>query len=416
MGVSLNKVYLPLGDRPLLLHSCMLFEEAPAVACYVVVVHPGEHSFCRALLAPYRLKKLAGVVAGGETRQDSVAAGLRELPEDCTLAAVHDAARPLLAPEVLEGAVQRARESGAVVVGVPVKDTIKIVGAERQIRATPAREELWIAQTPQIFRRALLERAHAEAEREGFTGTDDASLVERLGEPVEVYPGSYENIKITTPEDLLLAEAIWERRQKKDERKEAGGPPVRVGMGCDVHPFAEGRPLVLGGVEIPGAPGLAGHSDADVVLHAVMDACLGAAGLPDIGSHFPPSDPCWRGAPSLALLAHVRSLLAGAGFAVSQVDVVVAAQAPRLAAYLDLMKERIGLVLGVPPGAVGIKATTTEGLGFVGRKEGIAAWAVATLVPKRVNRKTIAGEVLKQFLSKKGPEDEVLLDPVLRRT
>jgi 2-C-methyl-D-erythritol 4-phosphate cytidylyltransferase len=218
MGVSLNKVYLPLGDRPLLLHSCDVFESAPAVACYVVVVHPGEIPLCRAILAPYGLRKLVGIAGGGATRQESVAAGLRELPGDCTFVAVHDGARPLLLPEVLEGAVQRARETGAVVVGVPVKDTVKVVGAEGQIRGTPTREELWLAQTPQIFKRALLERAYAEAEKTGFRATDDAFLVERLGAAVEIYPGTYENLKITTPDG-----------DKKEKRGERGRTGLRCG-------------------------------------------------------------------------------------------------------------------------------------------------------------------------------------------
>ena len=154
---------------------------------------------------------------------------------------------------------------------------------------------------------------------------------------------------------------------------------MRVGIGYDVHPFDPGRTLVLGGVEIPDGPGLAGHSDADAALHALMDACLGAAGLRDIGHHFPPGDPRWQDAPSLALLAGVRSILAAAGYVVCQVDLVIAAEAPRLAPHIEAMQQRIGAVLGIPAGNVGIKATTAEGLGFVGRREGIAAWAVATV-------------------------------------
>lgn len=389
MKTQVNKVYLPLGDRPLLLHSIGIFEQASSIDFYLIVVHPEEISFCRDLLTPCRLRKLAAIVPGGVTRQESVAAGLQKLPEDCVLVAVHDGARPLLSLQVLEGAVSRAHEVGAVVVGVPVKDTIKIVRDSGQIEMTPERERLWFAQTPQVFWRDLLRKAYAEAEKAGFLGTDDASLVERLGVPVEVYPGECENIKITTSEDLFFASVLWKRRKisgKAEKFREAGerlrgeGPPlIRVGLGYDVHPFTTGRSLFLGGVKISEAPGLAGHSDADVVLHAVMDACLGAAGLGDIGSYFPPSDIRWKNTSSLALLAHVRSLLADANFRVCQVDVVIAAEVPRLAPYMDLMKERIGSILGIPKSAVGIKATTTEGLGFVGRQEGIAVWAVATI-------------------------------------
>lgn len=376
MGAPLNKVYLSLGDRPLLLHSIGVFEASPALDAYVVVAHPAEVSFCRTLLAAYNPKKLAGVIAGGTVRQESVAAGLRGLPEDCRLVVVHDGARPLVTVEVLEGAITRAGMAGAVVVGVPVKDTVKIAGDGGVIRETPERNSLWLAQTPQIFRRDLLLRAHREAEAAGFQGTDDAALVERLGVSVQIYQGNDHNIKITTPEDMSVAQALLEQRNPG----KSTCLPARTGIGYDVHPFAAGRTLVLGGVEIPGADGLAGHSDADVLLHALMDACLGAAGLEDIGHYFPPADVKWKDANSLALLAAVRGILAGAGLLPSQVDAVVAAERPRLAPYLAQMKERIAGVLGIPAGAVGLKATTNESLGFVGRGEGIAAWAVATLV------------------------------------
>ncbi len=438
MGAPVNKAFLPLGDRPLLLHSIITFEAAAVVDAYIVVAPPEETAFCRALLAPYGLQKLVAVVPGGLSRQASAAAGVQALSEEFGLVAVHDAARPLLSVELLEGAVKRAaaagrpdlpvgRQGAAVVVAVPVKDTVKMVDSSGIVRETPVRDGLWIAQTPQVFQRDLLLRAYAEAERDGFSGTDDASLVERLGVSVEVYRGSYDNFKVTTPEDLRIAQAILGRRAGRglvhdwptptgwwgahnvryahnqdgaapgspapdaaawdgpdttgslDSSPVAPAAPLRVGIGYDVHHFDSGRPLFLGGVKIPGSPGLAGHSDADAALHALMDACLGAAGLRDIGHHFPPGDPQWKDAPSLALLADVRSILAAAGYMVSQVDLVIAAETPRLAPYIEAMQQRIGAVLGILPGNVGIKATTTEGLGFVGRKEGIAAWAVATI-------------------------------------
>ncbi len=373
MGAPVGKVYLPLGERPVLLHVVDVFERAPSIACYVVVVRPEEERLCNTLLAARAPAKLVAVVPGGETRQDSVAAGLAALPGECEFVAVHDGARPLLSLTVLEGAVRRAWEVGAVVVGVPARETVKILGENGTIAATPERGRLWIAQTPQVFRRDLLARALAEAARDGFRGTDDSSLVERLGVPVAVFEGEPTNLKLTYPEDLLAAGALLAAREGKT------APGFAVGIGYDVHPFAPGRPLVLGGVEIPEGPGLAGHSDADVLLHAVIDACLGAAGLGDIGTYFPPAEERWREAASLGLLAHARSLLAAAGFAVAQVDAVVAAEVPRLAPYVNLMKERIAVVLGIPAARVGVKATTTEGLGFVGRREGIAAWAVALL-------------------------------------
>jgi 2-C-methyl-D-erythritol 2,4-cyclodiphosphate synthase len=388
------------------------FEAAAAMAAYVVVAHPAEAAFCRALLATYGLKKLAGVVAGGGVRQESAAAGVRALPDDCSLVAVHDAARPLLTPELLEEALETAgrlqeasgypvaRPDGhpgyhpgaALVMAVPARETIKLVDSNGLVRDTPARSEVWVAQTPQIFQRELLLQAYAAAERDGFEGTDDASLVERLGITVAVCRGSYDNIKVTTPEDLRTAAAILERRRSLGRQENrpfaslASPPAVRVGIGYDVHACSPDRPLMLGGVEIPDAPGLAGHSDADAALHALMDACLGAAGLPDIGHLFPPGDRLWQDAPSLALLATVRSRLADAGCTVCQADLVIAAEAPRLAPYIEMMRQRIAAVLGIPPGSVGIKATTGEGLGFIGRREGIAAWAVATVLQRGLQR------------------------------
>ncbi|MDK2880257.1 MAG: 2-C-methyl-D-erythritol 4-phosphate cytidylyltransferase [Clostridia bacterium] len=384
MGAPLNKVFLPLGGRPLLLYSVRLFEESPFISTYVVVAAPEEVGFCRTLLSSCSPDKLAGVVAGGETRQESVANGLRALSEDCSFVVVHDGARPLLSRDVLEGAVQRAFDCGAVVVGVPVKDTVKVV-EQGGVTATPPRSSLWIAQTPQVFRRSLLSRALEAAGEAGFQGSDDSSLVERLGVRVEMFRGGYENIKITTPGDLVIAESLLAgAKGAAGEAQERGEVGSRIGLGYDVHPFCAGRPLILGGVEIPGETGLAGHSDADVLLHALMDACLGAAGLPDIGSQFPPGEPRWKDASSLALLAVVAGLLDEAGYRVAQVDLVVAAERPRLGRYLEGMKERIAAVLGIPRTAVGLKATTTEGLGFVGRGEGIAAWAVATVMPKKI--------------------------------
>jgi 2-C-methyl-D-erythritol 4-phosphate cytidylyltransferase/2-C-methyl-D-erythritol 2,4-cyclodiphosphate synthase len=371
MGSPLNKVYLPLGEDAVILHCLRAFENSGLVNSYVVVANKSDLSFCRTLLNSYPLTKLAGIAAGGETRQESVAAGLDALPQDCGLVVVHDGARPLLSQGVLEGAIQQAVVDGAVVVAVPVKDTVKVVENE-EIKGTPERSSLWIAQTPQVFHRSLLKEALDAARASGFTGTDDASLVERLGHQVKIHPGANENIKITTPEDLFIARAILGLRT--DERVEK-----RTGLGYDVHTFCQGRPLFLGGVEIPEGPGLSGHSDGDVLLHALTDACLGAAGLPDIGHYFPPSDPRWEGASSLALLGIARGILAKEGFRIVQVDLVVAVEKPRLAPYLEEMRGRIAAVLGILPSAVGIKATTTEGLGFVGRGEGVACWAVATV-------------------------------------
>lgn len=373
MGSPLNKVYLPLGEVPVILHSLRVFEQSDLVNTYVVAAAEEDLSYCSTLLSSYSLPKLAGVTAGGKIRQESVAAGLESLPEECDFVVVHDGARPLLTQEILEGAIQRAQESDAVVVAVPAKDTIKVVEGER-IKATPDRSSLWMAQTPQVFSRSLLQKALDAARASGYQGTDDASLVERLGHRVDIYPGSQNNIKITTPEDIEIARALMGIPVSQSLH-----PIVRTGLGYDVHPFGEGRPLYLGGIHVLKETGLVGHSDGDVLLHALIDACLGAAALPDIGHYFPPSDSRWEGASSLALLGITQRILASEGFRVIQVDMVIAAQKPRLAPYIDRIRSLIAAVLGIPLTAVGLKATTTEGLGFVGREEGIACWAIASL-------------------------------------
>jgi 2-C-methyl-D-erythritol 4-phosphate cytidylyltransferase/2-C-methyl-D-erythritol 2,4-cyclodiphosphate synthase len=211
---------------------------------------------------------------------------------------------------------------------------------------------------------------------ERISATDDASLVEALGHPVKLVPGSYRNIKITTPEDMVVAEALLE----KGEKSNVPSATLRMGFGYDVHRLVTGRPLILGGVEVSFERGLAGHSDADVLVHAVMDALLGAAGLGDIGRHFPDHEPRYAGISSLMLLEEVGKMLAERGYRVSNIDAVVVAQAPRLAGYIPAMVQQIARTLGIDAGCVNVKATTTEGLGFTGTGEGIAAYAVATII------------------------------------
>src|SRR5690606_38041650 len=291
---------------------------------------------------------------------------------------------------------------GAATAAVPLKDTVKQV-RDGWVQATPERASLRAVQTPQAFRRDILVEAHARARAEGWRATDDAALVERLGHRVAIVPGAYDNLKITTAEDLLLAETLlWARVRTvaapggqqgrgpfapPETGPPAGAPPsgedlpMRVGFGYDVHRFAAGRPLVLGGVEIPAEEGLAGHSDADVLLHAIMDALLGAAGLGDIGRLFPATDPAYAGASSLGLLEEVGRRVRAAGFRVGNVDATVVLERPRLAPHVPAMQVRIAAALDVPPERINIKATTSEGLGFVGAGQGAVAFATATLLP-----------------------------------
>jgi len=334
---------------------------------------------------------------GGPERQDSIANALAEVDRwpgwrvspAQRLVVIHDAARPLVEVEIIRRALAVAQESGAACVAVPVKDTIKVVGPEGTIRQTPERQTLWAAQTPQVFSWPVLQKAYAQAKLADDKMTDDAALVERTGHPVRIVPGSYRNLKITTPEDLPAATALLqagETGKKTPSVVEETAAPgrraesaLRVGQGFDVHRLVEGRRLVLGGVEIDAPVGLAGHSDADVLTHAVTDALLGAAGAGDIGELFPDTDPAYSGIDSTLLLREVVVKLGAVGFKPVNLDVTVIAQKPKLAPYRVKIRQRLAKLLGLAETAVNVKATTTEGLGFTGREEGIAAQAVVLM-------------------------------------
>lgn len=387
MGGETAKQFLPLYGAPVLAHTLAVFDQAERIDSVIVVVSAENMALCRRLLGPE--SKVAALVTGGAERQDSVRAGLQALPPQAELVVVHDAARPLLLPAQLDAMLAEAARlhagdgAAALIMAVPVTDTIKVVGPERDVVETPDRRRLWAAQTPQVFSRDLLAAAYDQAQRNGWSGTDDAALVERLGRPVRVFAGSPENIKLTAPADRVLAEVILERRRTGAwAGRKAGGEEaaVRVGFGYDVHRLVAGRPLILGGVRIDHDQGLEGHSDADVLTHAIMDALLGAAGLADIGRHFPNDDPAYKGADSLVLLERVVSLLHERGLQPYNIDCTVVAERPKLAPHVAAMRTNLVRRLGIPEGNVGLKATTGEGLGFTGRAEGIAAYAVATLV------------------------------------
>jgi len=338
----------------------------------ILAAPPDAVELLRRLIAGGPAAKTEKVVAGGATRQESVWAGLRELSAgmDCVL--IHDAARPFVGPRLIEACAAAARAYGAAVAAVPVTDTLKLA-VGKLVRGQVDRGDLWAAQTPQGFRVEVITQAYEQAQRQGTVATDDAALVEASGHPVRLVMGSPRNIKITYPEDLELAETLV--------RAQASCAQMRCGVGYDVHRLVEGRRLVLGGVEFPGPRGLEGHSDADVLTHAICDALLGAAGLGDIGQHFPDSDPRWAGADSVELLRQAAAIAAAAGFRVVNVDAVVVAEEPRIAGHVARMRERLGAALGVAPEMVSVKGKTGEGLGFIGAREGIASHAICTIVP-----------------------------------
>jgi 2-C-methyl-D-erythritol 4-phosphate cytidylyltransferase / 2-C-methyl-D-erythritol 2,4-cyclodiphosphate synthase len=378
LGGPGNKVFLPVAGRPILWWTLRAFQRCEAIGEAVLVVGEDDVAAASQLVKAAAFSKITSVCPGGAERGDSVRAGLDRVAETAEVVAIHDGARPLVTPELIAACVAAAGRHGAVIPAVPVVDTLKRVGPDGTIAATVDRAELCAAQTPQTFRRALLVEAYARARADGFAGTDDAGLVEHLGHPIHLVPGEPDNLKVTLPEDLERAAALLERRHPAGE--------TRVGMGYDVHRLVPGRALVLGGVAIPHSHGLEGHSDADVLLHAICDALLGAAGLGDIGLHFPNDHPRYAGIDSRHLLRAVGQLLAERGFETRQIDATLLAETPRIRPHAPAMQAAIAEAAGCAPERVSIKATTSEGLGFVGRKEGMAAWAVATIVQRGLGR------------------------------
>ena len=381
LGLGKNKAFAEVGGLPLLVQCLRMVNDTGMAHKTIVAVGADEVVMTEALLKDYH-EYFAGlqtaVVAGGAERTDSVKNALALAGSEGWIA-VHDGARPFAGTEVFERTLQAAQQTGAAIAAVPVKNTIKVVDAEGFVVNTPQRSSLMAVQTPQIFKSQLLQRAYSDENLEGAAVTDDASLVERLGVKVAVALGSYENIKITTPEDLLLAEKICADRGMT-MMQGLKMPQFRVGSGYDVHRLTQNRKLILCGVEVPYELGLDGHSDADVAVHALMDALLGAAALGDIGKHFPDTDDRFKGADSMKLLEHVLTLLKERCWRVNNADVTIIAQKPKLAGYIPAMRDNLAKAMGLKADAVNVKATTTEKLGFTGRGEGIAAEAVVSLI------------------------------------
>jgi 2-C-methyl-D-erythritol 4-phosphate cytidylyltransferase/2-C-methyl-D-erythritol 2,4-cyclodiphosphate synthase len=375
MGPGKTKVWRYINGEPILVATIKSLKRAPELSAVFLIVPPGEVNSYKSLLAEYELI-VEGWIEGGVKRQDSVRNGVYMLkdwggwvvPIERRLVAIHDAARPLIDPELVGTVCHMASECGAAGLGVPVKDTIKKISPTGEILETPPRDQLWAIQTPQVFQLPLILEAHKSAYRDGIIGTDDCMLVERMGRTVRIVEGSYRNVKITTPEDIQVAEAL-----------RGGGQEYLVGQGYDVHCLVQERRLIIGGETIEYELGLLGHSDADVLIHAVMDALLGAAGLGDIGRLFPDNDPAFKDVDSRDLLKEVAWRIRGVGYKVVNIDATIIAQQPKMAPYIPNMQRNIAEDLGLRLERVNIKATTTESLGFTGRGEGIAAQAVAGL-------------------------------------
>jgi 2-C-methyl-D-erythritol 4-phosphate cytidylyltransferase/2-C-methyl-D-erythritol 2,4-cyclodiphosphate synthase len=369
MGQGEKKQFALLAGIPVLARALRPFAELPLLDRAVVVLPLADLARGAAIVHEVAPRLPIRAVSGGATRQDSVRIGLAALGE-VEAVLVHDAARPLASAKLVARVAEGALRGEAVVPVVPVRDTLKrLVG---DAASTVSREGLYSAQTPQGFPRRALEEAHARALAGGVSATDDAGLLEALGGAVRPVEGEVTNLKLTTPDDWEVAEALIVARQG------AGVPGFRTGIGYDVHRLVEGRPCVLGGVRIDSPRGPLGHSDGDVLVHAVMDAVLGAAGEADIGRRFPPDDARFAGADSLGLLEEVGRAVSGR-FEILFVDACVIAEAPRVGPHVPAMRTRLAAALAIAPERVNVKATTAEGLGAIGRGEGIAAQAVATL-------------------------------------
>ena len=359
-GLGRNKVFFAWKGRSVLSRCLDALEHSGALDGAVLVLGAEDFEQYDALCAREGASPLVKrVVAGGDCRRRSVRSGLAALPEEVEIVAVHDAARPFVSPEAVRETVQSARKWGSGVISTPVTDTIKRVGPDGAVE-TLDRSQLRAVQTPQTFDCAKLKAAHERAEAEGFDATDDAALFEHYYGSVRLVtaPGAEANIKLTNPADF----------------EKLSRPAMRIGSGYDAHRLAEDRKLILCGVDVPHTRGLDGHSDADVAVHALMDALLGALGEGDIGRHFPDSDPAYKGISSMLLLERVMKIVREHGYGVANADVTIVAQKPKLAAYIPAMRENLARALGTD--AVHVKATTTERMG---EELGISAQAVALL-------------------------------------
>ncbi|WP_028781690.1 bifunctional 2-C-methyl-D-erythritol 4-phosphate cytidylyltransferase/2-C-methyl-D-erythritol 2,4-cyclodiphosphate synthase [Thalassobacillus devorans] len=372
MKAGRNKQFLLLKEKPLIIHTLSVFDTDEWCKEIILVINKNERESMQSLIRSYPFHTTIRFVEGGKERQDSVYEGLQYVSDKGIPVLIHDGARPFVEHLHLHELAEMTRQHEAALLAVPVTDTIKQRDGNKL--KTLERDSLWAAQTPQSFSYPLILEAHEQAKATGYYGTDDASLVERMGRDVAVVQGSYDNMKLTTPEDKVKAQSqLSKYNQTGDEGM------FRIGQGFDVHQLAEGRKCIIGGVEIPHEKGLLGHSDADVLLHTVADACLGAIGEGDIGKHFPDTDEAFKDADSSELLQQVWGFVQDKGYRLGNLDCTVIAQAPKMAPYIYEIRENIAALLSTDITRINVKATTTEKLGFPGRGEGIAAQAVVLL-------------------------------------
>lgn len=364
-----DKMLIPLLGKSVIAHTISVFKETGFFDEIIIVSAEKNIPVFSSEMEKSGFLESVSIIRGGSTRGESSLCGINAAKSEYVM--IHDGARPLVTKEIIENTLAACIKGGCAAAGVKPKDTIKTVTTGGIIESTVPRETAVLIQTPQAFLRESIKAAY---EKFGLNETDDCALMEKMGASIEIVEGSYENIKLTTKEDVLTAQSILKSREGK-----GADFSMRIGTGFDTHRLAEGRPLIIGGVNIPYDKGLLGHSDADALVHAVIDALFGAAALGDIGRHFPDTDERYKGADSLVLLEEASRLVREAGYEIGNVDTTIIVQKPKMAPFIDSMRENLARAMGIDVASVSVKAKTNEQMGFTGRGEGIEARAVALI-------------------------------------
>lgn len=365
------KQYRPIGGRAVIARTLDIFLDHPEIAAISIAIHPGDAALFAEAVG--QLPDHVFTVPGGTTRQASTLLALRRLEAlDPEIVLIHDAVRPFVSPELVAGVIEKAKNGVGALPALAISDTLKRAGPDGRITGTVERAGLFAAQTPQGFPfRAILDAHERAAENSRNDFTDDAAIAEWAGMPVEIVTGSPDNVKLTWARDIAMADEKLSR---------AAFPDVRTGNGYDVHAFGPGDHVTLCGIAVPYEKTLSGHSDADVGLHALTDALLATCGAGDIGTHFPPSDPQWKGAASRLFVEHAVGIVRDKGGRIANADVTLICEAPKIGPHRERMVEALAAMLGIAPERISVKATTNEKLGFIGRSEGIAAIATASVI------------------------------------
>ncbi|MGN6767498.1 MAG: bifunctional 2-C-methyl-D-erythritol 4-phosphate cytidylyltransferase/2-C-methyl-D-erythritol 2,4-cyclodiphosphate synthase [Rhizobiaceae bacterium] len=365
------KQYRPIGGRAVIARTLDIFLDHPEIAAISIAIHPGDAALFAEAVG--QLPDHVFTVPGGTTRQASTLLALRRLEAlDPEIVLIHDAVRPFVSPELVAGVIEKAKSGVGALPALAISDTLKRAGPDGRIAGTVERAGLFAAQTPQGFPfRAILDAHERAAENSRNDFTDDAAIAEWAGMPVEIVTGSPDNVKLTWARDIAMADEKLSR---------AAFPDVRTGNGYDVHAFGPGDHVTLCGIAVPYEKTLSGHSDADVGLHALTDALLATCGAGDIGTHFPPSDPQWKGAASRLFVEHAVGIVRDKGGRIANADVTLICEAPKIGPHRERMVEALGAMLDIAPERISVKATTNEKLGFIGRSEGIAAIATASVI------------------------------------